>query len=1148
MTKAKRLLAAVLVVIMAVSMMTFSAFAAGEKVFADDYVAINVPEGSAAPTKNAVIITTAARGKDKNTEISVKWDDQNWIFTVGKNAFDPADFKKAETQADILANGGMPQILLAAGTYQDLDISQSMQVFGYHWKDNPNVVGSDPTKPWTLNSKWNSDVTIVHDVTILASAVGTIDIYGIQIAHRFYDCWRGISAIKTKLTLRNVHLYQTDKTTALKTNSATGRTTIMEKYAMTFWNPNSHNSAATAKNNKDETYLINFRVGKLDMVAGDNRIIDEKVSPVFVIDGFCADYANSSNAKTQTFWMKWSDGFSRTRCEVKNSYFTAWAGAVKSSSFDYEGFYSNKDTDVEAGEWAEIIFDNNIFYNNNTASDSQTWVYQSEYDKVTFTNNLFMNSAGGQFIRWQTTAGGNLSDAIVMTDNTWVGYSSVSMTMGSDGTEIDMTGTHIQPTYSTDYKSMRSSVLPTGNVKYDYCYLDGARTISTASVQSFTVKDAIVNENDKTISLTSEKGFYYKTPVVEGLVEWELYESDAGFSNADDFSNSTLLERCTLKDTTNYFLFVVYSLDKSNYVVYKMTVTRPAPDGLEVAYIESDKDFTISGANIVSDLSKDDESVTFKPVVDAGVTYKLNYNGKTYAMNDDGTYTVDNLVRGVEHQFRLEIKKDADAEYYTLKIVRPFNTACELISVSDNVVNTARGEYTANLSSNDKDLVFEVEVSEDAWAYVKDGTTVYTAKNGIITVPNVKLDEYEFGVVAEDGITANVYKLNVGKVKSNKAELISIAGATAGDNGYTASAVSSFKVDAAVSAGATYTVYADANLSTPVADNAVAVADEPVTVYVVVTAEDGVTTSAPVAVTVTKMNVKFEVVDAVNNEGGYVVEVEKDAKSYELKFVTENCTYELFADNKLTVPASATVNFDSAAVTLYAKVSYPDNTSEAFSVTAVSERTATAYTDAAKIPGWAKVYVDALNATGYGFIRGDEKGNFNAANGMTRYEIAAIATRLLGVDASQFKNVKLEYADNIAPWAENYVKAVTALGIMTGSKNAAGKLEFNGQGTTTRAQLAKIIVDVNFIANGSAVTSLEYYNANKEVVDAAYEKFAFADDAKVANWAKPYVRLAVYAEYFRGSVVNGKNYINANDNILRQEIAVVICEYAGITK
>ena len=1148
MTKAKRLLAAVLVVIMAVSMVTFSAFAAGEKVFADDYVALNVPEGSAYPTKKAVIITTAAKNKDKNTEIVVKWDDQNWIFTVGKNAFAPDDYDKAVTQADILAAGGMPQILLAAGTYQDVNITQSMQVFGYHWNTNPNVVSTDITKQWTLNSKWNDNVTIAHDVTILGSAVGTIDIYGIQIAHRFYDCWRGVSSIKTKLTLRNCHLYQTDKTTTVKPNSATGRTTIMDKYAMTFWNLNVHNGNKT---NKDETHLINFRLGKVDMVANDNRIIDERVSPVFVIDGFCADYSLASNAKTQLFWMKWPDAYaSRTRCEVRNSYFTAWSGTPKDGSLAFEGFVNNKDTDTELGEFAELLIEDNIFYNNNSATVSQHTIYGAEYDKISINNNIFASSSstGGSYVVWKSTPSGNVSEAVEMKDNTFIGFPSVNVTLGSDDTQIDMTGTHIQPEYSANYKSMRSSVLPTGHVRYDYCYLDGAKTISTASVQSFTIEGATVNEAEKTIGLTAQKGFYYKTPVVNGLVEWEIYESDADFSNADDFSNSTKLERCTLKDTTNYFLFVVYSLDKSNYEVYKMTVTRPAPDGLEVAYIESDKEFQINGANIVSNLSKDDESVTFKPVVDDGVTYKLNYNGKTYAMNNDGTYTVNNLVRGVEHQFRLEIKREAETEYYTLKVMRPYNTACEILSLSDNVINVERDKYAANVTEGEKDLVVEIEVSEDAWAYIKDGTTVYTAKNGVITVPNVKLGEYEFGVVAEDGVTANVYKLNVGKVKSNKAELISIAGATAGDDGYTVNAVNDFKVDATVSAGATYTVYADENLSTPVADNTVVIGEEPVTVYVVVTAEDGVTTSKPVAVTVTKINATFSVVDATLNEGIYLVEVEKDAKSTELKFVAENCTYELFADSKLTVKASATVNFDSAAATIYAKVTYPDNTSEVFTVTAVSERTATAYTDAAKIPGWAKVYVDALNNTGYGFIRGDEKGNFNAANGMTRYEIAAIATRLLGVDATQFKDVKLEYADAIAGWAENYVKAVTALGIMTGSKNAAGKLEFNGQATTTRAQLAKIIVDINFIANGSAVSSVEYYNAHKAEVDAAYNKFAFADEAQVANWAKPYVRLAVFAEYFRGSVVNGKNYFNANNNILRQEIAVVICEYAGIAK
>lgn len=74
----------------------------------------------------------------------------------------------------------------------------------------------------------------------------------------------------------------------------------------------------------------------------------------------------------------------------------------------------------------------------------------------------------------------------------------------------------------------------------------------------------------------------------------------------------------------------------------------------------------------------------------------------------------------------------------------------------------------------------------------------------------------------------------------------------------------------------------------------------------------------------------------------------------------------------------------------------------------------------------------------------------------------------------------------------------------------------------------------------------DYYTANKDAVDSYYNSFDFADEASVQNWAKTYVKLAVYAKYFNGSKVDGRNYISGKDNIKRSEIAAVCTRYLGL--
>lgn len=83
---------------------------------------------------------------------------------------------------------------------------------------------------------------------------------------------------------------------------------------------------------------------------------------------------------------------------------------------------------------------------------------------------------------------------------------------------------------------------------------------------------------------------------------------------------------------------------------------------------------------------------------------------------------------------------------------------------------------------------------------------------------------------------------------------------------------------------------------------------------------------------------------------------------------------------------------------------------------------------------------------------------FNPNKFMTRAEFAVMITNYLGIDVSNYKDVKLPYedTDKIANWSINSFKALYELGIIKGSENN-GKLYANPTNSITRAETATII-------------------------------------------------------------------------------------------
>ncbi len=131
-------------------------------------------------------------------------------------------------------------------------------------------------------------------------------------------------------------------------------------------------------------------------------------------------------------------------------------------------------------------------------------------------------------------------------------------------------------------------------------------------------------------------------------------------------------------------------------------------------------------------------------------------------------------------------------------------------------------------------------------------------------------------------------------------------------------------------------------------------------------------------------------------------------------------------------------------------------------------------------------------------------------NNMTRAEFAVLLFRYLGLDARDYQEADVPFADlnRIDDWARDAAKAMYVLGIMKGNGTDDGKLYFSANDTITRAQ---------------AVTML---GRLQEKGYAAGELTTFTDHGSVPDWAAAHLKTMVAQNVISGS--DGKLSPNAN--------------------
>jgi exopolysaccharide biosynthesis protein len=176
---------------------------------------------------------------------------------------------------------------------------------------------------------------------------------------------------------------------------------------------------------------------------------------------------------------------------------------------------------------------------------------------------------------------------------------------------------------------------------------------------------------------------------------------------------------------------------------------------------------------------------------------------------------------------------------------------------------------------------------------------------------------------------------------------------------------------------------------------------------------------------------------------------------------------------------------------------------------------------------WSRDYVARLYELGLTTGSTDASGAkvYRPDGQLTRGELMVFISRLLGVDTAQYESVALPFTDaaSIPDWMRSQVKAMYALGVLTGS-------EVNGG----------LYADVNSpITREQAMTMLGRVLAQQTETDLS----GFADAGKVSSWASPYVQTLVA----QGIVSGSGGYLNPGSNITRGEMAKILVLVSDLT-
>ncbi len=1100
------------------------------------------------------------------------WDGILYEFEVGKNAFLNISDVFAVCKAE-------PTVIIPSGTYtQELYISRSVVILGAKHGINPNIRQfEDPEIEWEINPERDQP----DQETYLKNTVVNVEPEGdkaVVIVDGLTFGEKSGAADKSKK--ENSHTTLSVEN-CIADNAGGGSYFSKENNATAVMNTIFNVGDQEQTNSHKTTRLINFRM--------ENHLSMNVLTGYFENILFEGCYTANNGSFLFANEVTAPKGLN-FNFEMYNNCF------YKNSPSNYYFIINNESTLTDDRQYNRIRLDNNIFYDTTGSGAGIIGVrFASDRDIFHLTNNIFYDPSASHYIpgnvNWYIGKVGvkNTADIangldhlqILDQDNIIVKYnrflgsiikSYSNMNICNPNSYWDMTDNF----YSSSLSKTATGVSPNLDCPQNHCdsyFLDWDMTKpSNPSKDYNTSLDFVFNGADaktKTFKTTVDA----MVSTYEFDIEMNTRQAKCQIYTDKELTNE-VTNPVTLGGGDNVYYIKFSSYDGTVSELYTATVTKPASTG---ANIEKFGNWKITGNNIYASVPVGTSYYTLPtPEVSVGATYTFYTD---YACTNEiatnvvkvpADYPVVRYIKVVSQDLKT-------TKIYTVSVVQAQNDQAEIISIQGATKNG--NVFTA--SSDKSEFVINATISDGATiSATVDGKELFAKPNGTFVVESI-IDKKTvvLTVTSETGVK-NTFTLNIVKgVSTSTVESIVNMYAPGGDKSAFTTSIyeSTFKVVPTLSSeAATWALYEDAACTKAIKGDTIILREHTSIVYLKVTSADKTSTNI-VTLTIKSSEFKeentgsvtkvFSIKDAVEVEGtknNFVINVAPGTTKYTLQLVAsgegyEKSNYLIAGDHELrfryttTSPNPlVTVNTELPLTgrnnVFYVKIWVTKGELslgvEEYKVTVVSPQTTVAtYADAGKIASWAKDEVEYLNKNGYAYFVGNEKKEFEPTKGINRFEVAVVVCKILGINTQSYAGTKHLFGDTIPKWADPYVKAVYAMGIMAGKETT----KFDGYAETTRQEFARIMVGTIAFARGEGTVD-ELYNSKKTGVDYDYSQLTFEDDKTVAKWAQSSIKLAVsYYKIMNGANQGGKLYINPKKAITRQEVAVLVANYSGYT-
>ncbi len=1154
------------------------------------------------------VICSEVEGMATGTMYPYRWQGNIYKFRVGKDIFANVD---EALQAFDKGGFDSPTIMFPAGVYNDIiTIPGSCTILGEKHGVNPNTKPYDvltredfARSPWSLSAARAKDVqesVFAAPIMVAESAddyVITIDGIKMIDGSAFYD--NGSRTNSNVVIMKNVHIDGAGKTIikGINYNDVFNlkKTSSSDSFHFYIYDCRIENLDS-----------INLFTAPCETMIVDNTYIGNMVGNSYIFSNYSGrDTAENYTAMTNCYvynldtcrnasggaYIIWNFLNSSLTNKIvynfdgnvfNNVYPYGYSGMhMKFTGNNMRVYYTNNTVYSTTNKDQLFGIGGTRFVGNSTKENVSDMIIMKG-NRLIGMNRLFMTADAGPGTMYDYSGNyfaGNLNASSGLTP--------------TSGAMRFQSNTSLNP--QLDYR-----------VRMDYTFLDWDMTIRSDSDAADTKLEYDFVDGSKVSTGTGDIDYVYTDTVEATKVSYDVPITVGEYCNYKIYTSpdkTGAVPVMNLSGAENIFYLVVSNNDGSESETIKVIIHRGLNSEAKIYSYDSymiDESSKVITAYITSPLfafriNKVNASVgaTIDLYSDVDCTVEAPY---TFVVSSDKAET--RYLEVVSEDGAKRARYRLDLLYVKSSDVAP---VAALYGV-DGMSYVGNNTYEASVSYQQETVTFTPKPLPGSEVKVYNGKTLLLAdENGVYSIKNNSSALQTLKMVVTNGKQSANYTLNIRKAKSNKCELLNINNGIKTESGYVVGVqmnqAASIKAD--VSAGASYALYEDYMCTKPLANNMILFdKDSCEFAYLKVVSEDGTASAVHKLTVLTQhFNGIVPTIKVVANKKTYTairtgefeytvylpkginkVGVSGDFNRAEGSMSkTDNLTFYADPERMFMIEDLNSISLSQKITTLYPKSElftynglvppvlgdnisavdpegnqYPYTSTigiKYFTLKIVSDRNAVTYSDYNKTADWAKPYIDYLNKGNYGIFNGDNKGAFNASSNITRYELATVATHVMGLDIDQYAKTTVVFADKIEKWALPYVRAAVGSGIMSGSLNPDdGKTYFYGSKKATRTEVATVFVALALRMEGITLPAADYYTAYSNKIDMTYyDSFNFADEDKIQGWAVPFIHLAVSKyNFINGSLDSKGNLnINPNKNITRAEVAVIAANFLG---